>query len=61
MSKRADRLKTEIVLRRVREMYPMGFTVQDISAVVNCSDKHIRNLILREFPQGRPQTEEAKA
>jgi hypothetical protein len=48
-------MKSEIVRRRVREM----FTVQDISAVVDKTDKHVRNIIAQEFPSGRPSGESA--
>lgn len=56
MSAVRERMKSEIVRRRVREMFPMGFTVQDISAVVGRTDKHVRNIIAQEFPDGRPTT-----
>jgi hypothetical protein len=52
-------MKSEIVRRRVREMFAAGFTVQDISAVVDKTDKHVRNIIAQEFPNGRPSGESA--
>jgi hypothetical protein len=54
VSEKRDRMKSDIVRRRIREMYPAGFTVQDIAAVVERTNKHVRNLILQEFPDGRP-------
>jgi hypothetical protein len=50
-----ESMKSEIVRRRVREMYPQGFTVQDIAGVCRKTDRHIRQIIAQEFPQGCEQ------
>ena len=49
---RREAMKSEIVRRRVREMVPMGFTVQDIAAVVRKTETHTARIIAQEFPDG---------
>lgn len=53
MSKRNDKLKAEIIRRRVREMYPKGFSMQKIIDLTGSSAVHVRKLIAQEFPNGR--------
>ena len=51
--KTREAMKSEIVRRRVREMFPEGFTVQDIAGVTRKTAQHIRKIIAQEFPDGR--------
>ena len=55
MSKRNDKLKAEILRRRVREMHSKGFSVQKIIDFTGSSAVHVRKLIAQEFPNGCEQ------